>query len=216
MSTLEEMYRIEVPLDDFINTFIPNLPANLEISLVLHHMLNLRTWKDFSSYPSTDQSDILKQLFDKIVNAAQYIWEESCPEPRWSLITGATLNTPKVTSIIKPDAFVYRTGELHSDSQSYSYDHVAFTVEFKETADSLDVSPECIFLIPLNSFQGSSNIVCGTQHIMAVDPRRRFIFGITVMGTSLGLWYANRSMLVGGKPLDITKVVSVCLLAFRL
>jgi hypothetical protein len=45
MRTLEEMYRIEVPLDDFIDTFIPNLPANLEISLVLHHMLNLYTWK---------------------------------------------------------------------------------------------------------------------------------------------------------------------------
>jgi hypothetical protein len=103
-----------------------------------------------------------------------------------------------------------------SDSQSYSYDHVAFTVEFKETADSLDVSPECIVLIPLNCFQDSSNIVCGMQDIMAVDPRRRFTFGITVMGTSLGLWYANRSMLVGSQPLDITKVMSVCLLVFRL
>ena len=141
MRTLEEMYKIEVPLDDFIDTFVPSLPANLEISLVLHHMLNLHIWKDFSSYPSIDQSDILKQLFDKIVNAAQYIWEENCPEQRWSLITGAALNTPNRTSTIKPDAFVYRTGKQHSDSQSYSYNHVAFTVEFKETADSLDVSP---------------------------------------------------------------------------
>jgi hypothetical protein len=172
--------------------------------------------KDFSSYPSTDQSDIFKQLFDKIVNAAQYVWEESCPEQRWSLITGATLNTLKRTSTIKPDAFVYRTGELHSESQPYSYDHVASTVEFKETADSFDVSPECIVLIHLNCFQNSSNIVCGMQHIMAVDPRRRFTFGITVMGTSLGLWYTNRSMLVGSKPLDIIKVASVCLLVFRL
>ena len=62
MSTREEY---EVSLDDFIDTFVPDLPANLEISLVLHHMLNLHTWNDLSSHPSTDdQSDILKQLFD--------------------------------------------------------------------------------------------------------------------------------------------------------
>ena len=215
MSTREEY---EVSLDDFIDTFVPDLPANLEISLVLHHMLNLHTWNDFSSYPTTDdQSDILKQLFDKSVNAAQYIWEESCPEQRWSLITGATLNTPKRTSTIKPDAFVYRTGNQYSHSHSYSYDHVAFLIEFKKTTDPLDVSPECrIPLIPLSCFQNSSNIVHGMEHIMAVDPRRRFTFGITIMGTSLGLWYTNRSMLVSSKHLNIIKVVSTCLLVFCL
>ena len=54
------------------------------------------------------------------------------------------------------------------------------------------------------------------ENIMAVDPRRRFTFGITIMGTSLGLWYANRSMLVSSKHLNIIMVVSTCLLVFCL
>ena len=45
------------------------------------------------------------------------------------------------------------------------------------------------------------------KHIMAVDARRRFIFGLTIENTALALWYTNRSMLVGSKPLDIIKVV---------
>jgi hypothetical protein len=54
------------------------------------------------------------------------------------------------------------------------------------------------------------------KHIMAVDACRRFIFGITIENTSLALWYANRSMLVGSKPLNIIKVVKLSLLVFHL
>jgi hypothetical protein len=49
---------------------------------------------------------------------------------------------------------------------------------------------------------------------MAVDARRRFIFGITIDNTSLRLWYANRSMLVPSAPLDIIKVVNTSSLIF--
>jgi hypothetical protein len=53
------------------------------------------------------------------------------------------------------------------------------------------------------------------QHIMAVDARRRFIFGITIENTSLRLWYANRSMLVSSTPLDIAEVVTTSLFVFQ-
>jgi hypothetical protein len=61
-----------------------------------------------------------------------------------------------------------------------------------------------------------TKVIYAMQHIMAVDARRRFIFGITIENTSLRLWYANRSMLVSSAPLDIVKVVSTSLLVFRL
>jgi hypothetical protein len=210
----QERYKTEVSLDDFIDTFAPGLPENLETSLVLQHMLNFKTWKGFWSY---DTNDFFKQLFDEMVNAAQFVWGETCPKQRWSFITGATPNTPGRSSTIRPDAFFYRTGKQLSDSQSYSYYHTAFTAEFKKSANSLDVSPaSCVSLIPLNRSQNTSNVVEAMQYIMTVDARRRFVFGITLKNASLRLWNANRSMLVCSKPLDIVKVVSTSFLVFRL
>jgi hypothetical protein len=202
-----ERSKTEVSLDDFMDTFVPGLPENLEISLVLQHMLNFKTWKGSYSY---NKNDIFKQLFNGMVNAAQFVWEETCPERRWSFITGATPSTPERTSTIRtPDAFFYRTGKQHSDSQSYSYYHIAFTAEFKSTAYSFDVRlASCTSLIPLNRSQDTSNIVQAMRYIMTIDARRRFVFGITFKSASLRLWYVNRSMLVRSKPLDTIKVVS--------
>jgi hypothetical protein len=104
---------------------------------------------------------------------------------RWSFITGATPNTPERTF------------------------HVAFTAEFKKSNNSLYVSPtSCVSLLPLNLSQNlstsSHNAVEAMQYIVAIDDRRPFVFGISLKNASLRLWYANRSMLVGSKPLDIS------------
>lgn len=56
-----EIYKIEVSLYDFTDTFVPGFSENLEISLVLQHMLNFKTWK--GSYPY-NEDDNFKQLFD--------------------------------------------------------------------------------------------------------------------------------------------------------
>ena len=207
---------INVSLAHFIDTLVPGLPENLPTSLVLQHMLNFKTWKAPYSY---HENDIFKQLFDEMVLTAQFVWEELCPEQRWSLITRTTPNshgTPERTSTIRPDAFFYRTSKRYSDSQPYSCYHIAFAVEFKKSANSLDVSPAlCVSLTPLNRSQNTSNVVEAMQYIMSIDARRRFVFGITLKNASLRLWYANRSMLVRSKPLDILKVVSISLLVFR-
>jgi hypothetical protein len=54
------------------------------------------------------------------------------------------------------------------------------------------------------------------QHIMAVDARHRFVFGITIENTSLALWYINRSMLACSTPHDTTKSLDPSLLIFQL
>ncbi|KAF8257396.1 hypothetical protein EI94DRAFT_1818007 [Lactarius quietus] len=141
---LEERFKIEVQLDDFIDTFVPNLPENLETSLVLQHVLNLGTWKELSS--SSNKTDLFKELFDGMVNAAQFIWAEMsrCPVQRWSFVAdpGAIPNVSKWNSTIKTDTFFYSTAKKYSDSQSYSYYHVALAAEFKKAVYSLDVSPD--------------------------------------------------------------------------
>jgi hypothetical protein len=216
----------QVSLGDFIETFVPNVLENLAITPVLDRMQKIEAWKEFSTSPSADASPSLENritgikqlttLFDKMVEAAQHVWKERCPKQRWSLVTtesSVTPNTPERPTAIEPDAFFY--GKADSASQSYTYYNIAFPAEFKcggtSTANSLDVSPaSCILLTsipPLNRCQNISKVVHVMQHIMAVDARRRFTFGITIENTSLALWYTNRSMLVASKPLDIFKVV---------
>ncbi|KAF8274864.1 hypothetical protein EI94DRAFT_173 [Lactarius quietus] len=51
------------------------------------------------------------------------------------------------------------------------------------------------------------------QHIMAVDVRRRFVFGITIENTSLTSWYAK---LVCSKPVNVTKLLNPSSLVFQL
>lgn len=52
---------------------------------------------------------------------------------------------------------------------------------------------------PLIHSQNISKLIYAMKHIMGVDVRRRFIFGITIENASMGLWYTNRAMLVGSK-----------------
>ena len=185
--------------------FVPGLPENLKTSLMLQHMLNFRTWKESYSY---DENDIFKQLFNGIVNAVQFVWEETCPEKQWLFITGAMSNTPERTSTIRPDVFFYHSDKQHSNSQPYSYYHIAFTAELKKSANFLNMSALCVLLVLLNHFQNASNVVEAMEYIMAIDTQQHFIFSITLKNASLRLWYANRSMLVCSKPLDILKVAS--------
>jgi hypothetical protein len=95
---------------------------------------------------------------------------------------------------------------------------MAFTAEFKKHSENTDVSPasSVLFIPPLIRSQNLTKVISAMHHIMAVDARRRFIFGITFDNTSLRLWYANRSMLVSSAPLDITKVVNTSLFVFQL
>ncbi|KAN0133825.1 hypothetical protein V8E53_008549 [Lactarius tabidus] len=100
----------------------------------------------------------------------------------------ANYSTPERLSTFKPDAYFYR--KIGSRTTTHSYYDMAFTAEFKKHSENTD---------------NLTKVISAMHHIMAVDARRRFIFGITFDNTSLRLWYANRSMLVSSAPLDITK-----------
>jgi hypothetical protein len=47
------------------------------------------------------------------------------------------------------------------------------------------------------------------KHIMAVDGRWWFVFSITIENRSLALWYANCSIFVSSKPLNIKKILEI-------
>ena len=53
------------------------------------------------------------------------------------------------------------------------------------------------------------------RHMMAVDARHSFLFGLTIEDTSLRLWYANCSMLVSSILLNIAQVATTTLFIFQ-
>jgi len=167
-------YKTEVSFDDFIKTFVPNVLENLSLTPVLDRMQKIEAWKEFSSSLSADASSEnrsfkqLTPLFDKIVEAAQYVWNLTCPEQQWSLVTEstATPNSSERPPIIKPDAFFYHKAYSHLQSP-YSYFNIAFAADSKcgGTDSFLD---------------NTSKLVYAMRHIMAVDARRCFMFGFTI------------------------------------
>ena len=44
------------------------------------------------------------------------------------------------------------------------------------------------------------------QHILAVDPSRRFTYGVDIEGTELELWIATRAMVVACDTFDFRTV----------
>ena len=116
------------------------------------------------------------------------------PMQQWSFITAlrSTPTTAERPSTFRPDGFFYRKGV--PNPESYSYYDIAFTVEFKKRGkgtNSVDVSPftrdASSHISPLNRPQYVSKVVYEMKHIMAVDARRRFTFGITIENDKMGL-----------------------------
>jgi hypothetical protein len=220
------LYMTKVSLDEFIETFLPKLPEGIEVtSDFVTQMNEVQSWNEF--LPPLGAKGIedvtfkrLTCIFDKMVQLAQTQWGNRCPMQQWSLLTAptSTPTTPERPSTFKPDAYFYQTE--CSRTRSYSYYDMAFTAEFKNEKNCglVDVSPASpiLFVPPLNRSQDVTKVVYAMQHIMAVDARRRFIFGITIENTSLRLWYANRSMLVSSTPLDIAEVETTSLFVFHL
>ena len=125
---------------------------------------------------------------------------------------------PERVSTIKPDGCFYHTAS--QETASYSYYDMAFPAEFKKcsgNANVIDVGPaSSILFVPSTIHsQDTSKVLYVMRHMMAVDARRRFIFGLTIEDTCLRLWYANHSMLVSSVPLNNAQVATTSLIVFQ-
>jgi hypothetical protein len=223
------LYTTKVSLDEFIETFVPKLPEGIKVtSDFVTQMDEDQTWNglllplDADSEGNEDATfKSLTSIFDKMVQVAHEQWKTRCPKQQWSLLTAptSTPTTPDRPSNFKPDVYFYRN--FFSQTMSYSYYDMAFTAEFKKhnrNDDVVDVSvTSSIPFVPLLiRSQNMTKVIYAMRHMMAIDARRRFIFGITIENTSLRLWYANRAMLVSSIPLDIAEVETTPLFVFQL
>jgi hypothetical protein len=158
------MYKTEVSLDEFIETFVPKLPEGVKVtSNFVTQMNKAQAWHRFLPYlsnaPGIEAEDIvfkrLTRIFNKMmVRQARKQWKTRCPKQQWSLLTAhsATPTTPERLSKFKPDAYFYR--KIVSRTTTHSYYDMAFTAEFKkhsENTDAVDVSPasSVLFIPPL-------------------------------------------------------------------
>lgn len=44
-------HKTEIPVEDFLDTFVPKLPGNLDLNALTQRMDKLGAWQDFSSPP---------------------------------------------------------------------------------------------------------------------------------------------------------------------
>ena len=212
-------HKTEVSLDEFIEISVPKLPEGLKVtSNFAKQITKTQAWSDFFP-PSSAQGNedtVFKRLmaiFKKMVSKAQSHCGSRCPSQQWSLITAPTSTPviPERVSTFKPDGYFYRT--TSQETASYSYYDMAFPAEFKKRSNNtnvVDVGPasSILFVPPTIRSQDTSKVLYAMRHMMVVDARRRFLFGLTIENTSLTLWYTNRSMLVSSVPLDISQVVT--------
>ena len=56
------------------------------------------------------------------------------------------------------------------------------------------------------SSQNVKKAIYNMQHVLAVDPSRRFSYGIDIEGTELGLWIATRAMVIACDTFDFRTV----------
>ena len=56
------------------------------------------------------------------------------------------------------------------------------------------------------SSQNVKKAIYNMQHVLAVDPSRRFSYGINIEGTELGLWIATRAMVIACDTFDFRTV----------
>ena len=72
----------------------------------------------------------------------------------------------------------------------------------------LNLSPVLISLQKL-TYSSSQNVrssVRNMRRVLAVDPSRRFTYGIDIEGTKLGLWIATRAMVIACDTFDFRTV----------
>lgn len=89
-----------------------------------------------------------------------------------------------------------------------SWHDIVATAAFKETAAGKDdVSSQLLFtlVIMLKVYQNVLQILNCIQHTMAVDPRRRSMFGMTIEDTSARLWFCCRAVVFVTECFDFMK-----------
>ncbi|KAF9449014.1 hypothetical protein P691DRAFT_703938 [Macrolepiota fuliginosa MF-IS2] len=211
----EEM--LECPLDEFMNHYAPFRPSQESIDNVFnkytkhtHEERLLKrveqdcetqqqtgwVWNDFELPPSslTESEDAIFRNLEKIM---QDIREQPCAdvasESRQSQLyyrscPNTTLQSEIIGTTFRFDACITDNPE---NTSTVALANTAVIAEFKKGLK--------------DRHENRKQLVSAASHIMNDDPRRMWIYGITVEDNMMSIWYFCRSHSVKSKPFDFTK-----------
>ncbi|KAG7089184.1 hypothetical protein E1B28_010886 [Marasmius oreades] len=152
----------------------------------------------------SSHKEIVFRFLDRLYTALQQAWKE---------LRTANSSLPKLTTELlikgkgsqeavrhnhsKPDGAFAFGGKICSAAESkgvessWSWMNIVCPMGFKKNDDDED---------KLDDYQ---KVVWGMHEVMHNDPRRRFVFGLTIANTTIRLWFQNRTTLVASHPFHL-------------
>ncbi|KAF8608075.1 hypothetical protein BDV93DRAFT_551941 [Ceratobasidium sp. AG-I] len=132
----------------------------------------------------------LKTIFDQVVSAAGI----NGSRIKFDLKGSEELESDPTNSS-RPDAYLRLSTSSFQNSRSQGdyWVDVVMPIEFKKGLNDAKCRDDL------------RKVVWRMHHIMRSDPRRRFVFGLTIENTSARLWFLDRSDIVTSEVFDIHK-----------
>ncbi|KAL5479079.1 hypothetical protein ACEPAI_2367 [Sanghuangporus weigelae] len=205
-ATLEEMHcnlrgdvSCNIPqlkLDSFVNNLIPPLKNGIDVDSIIDSLeregsITSGGWNAFAIAPARRQESEgivfapLAEIFKSIIDLASL---QTGLQPTFVLSLPRRPPQKAHGGRSHPDSYlILREAEERAqhaadkrDKARWWYD-IAFTMEFKKKAGLKDRN------------ENVSKLMFNIQQTMALDPSRRFSFGITIENTSMRLWFCSRA-----------------------
>ncbi|KAF8601761.1 hypothetical protein BDV93DRAFT_524520 [Ceratobasidium sp. AG-I] len=195
-----------VTLDSLLLAVLPDLGSDLDrVYSVLvdgdhiKHDHGSPRWSCFTVDPALNESDDdklafapLSAIFDAIevatgLDSSQVQFSIDGNEPLYS--------TSDITS--RPDAYFHLTTPSFENLPGHAWVDVAMPVQVKKISTSK------------NGINNQKNVIRTMHEIMRTDPRRRYVFGLTIEDTQARFWFHDRCNVVCSEVFDIHMISGV-------
>ncbi|KXN81815.1 hypothetical protein AN958_03733 [Leucoagaricus sp. SymC.cos] len=225
-----EQEMLTCPLDEFQKTYLPFIPFDTDINKCAENLVGKNIFKkDENTNTYRWREDLSKRLQnEKEIKAFSFLkgFADVVAKHKFSQLDEQRLDKPLLVYEDYPTKHVF--SELHcSDFKDDGYfkltqlkdpelGRLASSPETPlATSDIVVVAEYKKKLDPKNLFDNRCKVLSAANHIMNDDPRRSYMFGITIEGSKMSLWYFSRSHSTKSEDLDFIeqpgKVISIFL-----
>ena len=235
MAVLNDLGNIpEVTVDFMLDHIVPNSGINVERTMqnLRREGVLLDTgWEVFKNAlpkksPDNERTVFLKMgtIYQKIIASTEFDVGHS-RTPTLSMGTFPDLAPLSETNVrSRPDGCgqLNASDPIHTsqcsypsrsrDKGEYHWFNIAYVEEYKKRNTRSDLNDVCLpFILSLTwftiiDFQNILKILWSLHHMMNVDRRRRFVFGVTIENTDTRIWFCCRQIVFVTHRFDFMKV----------
>ncbi|KXN82897.1 hypothetical protein AN958_01966 [Leucoagaricus sp. SymC.cos] len=186
------------PVDTFLRHYAPFSPKPATVAAAYTKLINecikgTRRWSDTPSEIDGPETDTLKAL-ERIIalEALNRIDHLELERPVSFQYVDRANSTGKASEVVY--AYFAHKSSLSPGSAPLEPVDIAVAVKFKE--DNVEYVKE----------RNAVEIISVVKCIMDVDPRRMWMYGITIEDDEMSLWYFSRSHCVRSEPFNFARV----------